>query len=52
LAVVHRDEPRVRSVYEASIFLLRPDLHIAWRGDRLPRDAVGLARMATGHLVG
>jgi 2-polyprenyl-6-methoxyphenol hydroxylase-like FAD-dependent oxidoreductase len=52
LAVVHRDEPRVRSVYDASIFLLRPDLHIAWRGDRLPRDAVGLARMATGHLVG
>jgi 2-polyprenyl-6-methoxyphenol hydroxylase-like FAD-dependent oxidoreductase len=52
LAVVQRDEPRVRSVYEASIFLLRPDLHIAWRGDRLPPDPVGLARMATGHRVG
>jgi hypothetical protein len=29
--------------------LLRPDMHIAWRGDAAPDDAAKLARMATGH---
>jgi hypothetical protein len=29
--------------------LLRPDMHIAWRGDAAPADAAKLARMATGH---
>ena len=50
LSVIRRNEPRVRSVYEASVFLLRPDLHIAWRGDEPPADPVGLARIATGHI--
>ncbi len=49
LDVLRLDEPRVREVYGASVFLLRPDLHIAWRGDAAPADAVTLARMATGR---
>jgi hypothetical protein len=48
LAVIRRDEPRVRDVYGASVFLLRPDLHIAWRGEGAPSDPVGLAALATG----
>jgi hypothetical protein len=48
LAVVRRDEPRVRGVYGASIFLLRPDLHIVWRGDEAPSDPEDLAVLATG----
>lgn len=48
LAVIHRDEKRVRDVYGASVFLLRPDLHIVWRGDEAPSDAAGLAALATG----
>jgi 2-polyprenyl-6-methoxyphenol hydroxylase-like FAD-dependent oxidoreductase len=48
LKVIRRDEPRVRDVYGASLFLLRPDLHIAWRGDAAPADPVGLAALATG----
>jgi len=48
LKVVHRDEERVREVYGASVFLLRPDLHIAWRGERCPEDATELAALATG----
>jgi hypothetical protein len=48
LSVIRRDEPRVRGVYGASVFLLRPDLHIVWRGDGAPADAAGLAAIATG----
>lgn len=48
LTVLHRDEARVREVYGASVFLLRPDLHIAWRGERCPDDAAELAALATG----
>ena len=48
LEVIRRDEKRVREVYGASLFLLRPDLHIVWRGDRAPADPVGLAALATG----
>jgi 2-polyprenyl-6-methoxyphenol hydroxylase-like FAD-dependent oxidoreductase len=49
LEICRLDEERVRGVYGASVFLLRPDLHIVWRGDRLPRDAEGLAALATGQ---
>jgi hypothetical protein len=31
------------------VLLLRPDLHIAWRGDALPADAQALAARVTGH---
>lgn len=48
LEVVRRDDERVRGVYGASLFLLRPDLHIVWRGDRAPTDAAALAALATG----
>jgi len=48
LKVIRRDEKRVRDVYGAAVFLLRPDLHIVWRGDRAPPDASALAALATG----
>ena len=49
ISIVRRNEPRVRGVYEAPVFLLRPDLHIAWRGDGPPPDPERLARMGTGQ---
>jgi hypothetical protein len=49
LDVLHLDEQRVSSVYGATVFLLRPDLHIVWRGDGPPPDPAGLAALATGH---
>ena len=49
LEVVRLDEPHVREVYECSLLLLRPDLHIAWRGDAPPDDAAALATRVTGH---
>jgi len=48
LDVLRLDEKRVREVYGKSVFLLRPDLHIAWRGDGRPADASALAALATG----
>jgi 2-polyprenyl-6-methoxyphenol hydroxylase-like FAD-dependent oxidoreductase len=50
LNVLRLDEPHVRKVYNCSVLLLRPDLHIAWRGDGTPGDTATLAAMTTGHL--
>lgn len=38
-----------REIYGYDLLLLRPDLHVAWRGNRLPDDPVKLAAIATGH---
>jgi 2-polyprenyl-6-methoxyphenol hydroxylase-like FAD-dependent oxidoreductase len=38
-----------REVYGYDLLLLRPDLHIVWRGNRLPDDPARLAAIATGH---
>jgi 2-polyprenyl-6-methoxyphenol hydroxylase-like FAD-dependent oxidoreductase len=48
LDVLRLDEKRVREVYGASVFLLRPDLHIVWRGDGAPDNPDALAAIATG----
>ena len=38
-----------REVYGRDLLLLRPDLHVAWRGDRPPEEPHALAAMVTGH---
>ena len=38
-----------RGVYKCDLILVRPDLHVVWRGDRLPDDVGAMARLATGH---
>ena len=50
LKVVRLQEPHLRAVYQASVLLLRPDLHVVWRGDVLPPDVNRLVRLATGHV--
>jgi 2-polyprenyl-6-methoxyphenol hydroxylase-like FAD-dependent oxidoreductase len=43
-------EARPRDVYGYDLLLLRPDLHVVWRGNRLPpTDIAKLAALATGH---
>lgn len=37
-----------RDIYEYDLLLLRPDLHIAWRGNEVA-DAAEIAAVATGH---
>ena len=47
--VVDIDDDSAREVYQRRLLLLRPDLHVAWRGEEPPADAAALARLVTGH---
>jgi 2-polyprenyl-6-methoxyphenol hydroxylase-like FAD-dependent oxidoreductase len=38
-----------RRVYGYDLLLLRPDLHVVWRGNSLPEDPAQLASVATGR---
>jgi hypothetical protein len=43
------DEPAPRDVYGYDMILLRPDLHVVWRGNGAPSDPAQVAAVATGH---
>ena len=47
--VLDLDDAHAREIYGYGLMLLRPDMHIAWRGNTAPKDAAKLARMAAGH---
>jgi 2-polyprenyl-6-methoxyphenol hydroxylase-like FAD-dependent oxidoreductase len=38
-----------RAIYERDLILLRPDMHVVWRGNNPPEDPVDLAALVTGH---
>ena len=38
-----------RQVYGYDLLLVRPDMHVVWRGNRPPEQPERLAAMATGH---
>ena len=41
-SVVSYDDNRLASIYERKFVLVRPDQHVAWRGNQLPDDCVAL----------
>jgi hypothetical protein len=41
----------VREVYGYDLILVRPDLHVVWRGHAPPEDAAEVAAIATGHCL-
>jgi 2-polyprenyl-6-methoxyphenol hydroxylase-like FAD-dependent oxidoreductase len=43
------NDGHAREVYGYDLLLLRPDLHVVWRGNRLPDEPAKLAALATGH---
>jgi len=43
-------EPGAIALYERKLVLVRPDGHVAWRGDALPPDADAVIARATGAL--
>lgn len=49
LEVLDIESETARAVYGYDLLLLRPDMHIVWRGNRPPEDADELAAVATGH---
>jgi len=40
---------RARDIYQYDLLLVRPDLHVAWRGNQPPHNAAKIAMVATGH---
>ena len=43
------DAPAPREVYGRDLILLRPDLHVVWRGNATPAEPAQIAALATGH---
>ena len=41
--------PAARKVYERDLLLLRPDMHVVWRGDEVPANAGEIAARASGN---
>lgn len=48
LAVVPLDEPEAAASYERRLVLVRPDGHVAWRGDTAPQDVGALIDWVRG----
>ena len=48
LSVLRLDRPDLRPIYERNLLLVRPDQHVAWRGDDLPGDLDALLARVTG----
>jgi len=49
LRVLDIPDEEPRAIYGRDLLLLRPDLHVAWRGNALPEDPRALAAMVAGH---
>jgi 2-polyprenyl-6-methoxyphenol hydroxylase-like FAD-dependent oxidoreductase len=48
-AVLDVPDENARDVYGHDLILVRPDLHIVWRGNAPPAEPEKLAALATGH---
>ena len=48
IMVIDLDEAAVNEVYEKKLVLVRPDGHVAWRGDALPADPLALVDTIRG----
>ena len=46
--VIHLDDPRMRDLYERRFVLVRPDGHVAWRGEELPADPIQIIDQVRG----
>ena len=49
LTVFDVSEPEIRELYGCDLALIRPDQHIAWRGNAEPTDPTSLLGQLTGH---
>jgi hypothetical protein len=48
LAVETIEDPTAGALYERRLVLVRPDGHVAWRGDALPADPAGIVERIRG----
>jgi 2-polyprenyl-6-methoxyphenol hydroxylase-like FAD-dependent oxidoreductase len=49
LDILKLGQPELAHIYERNLLLVRPDQHVAWRGDALPADAKALLQLVTGQ---
>ncbi|MSR13656.1 MAG: FAD-monooxygenase [Gammaproteobacteria bacterium] len=52
LKVLRIAQAGLREIFERDILLVRPDQHIAWRGDTLPSDCARILIQASGNATG
>lgn len=50
LSTVDLDDPEIARLYERRLVLVRPDGHVAWRGERLPEDVAALVDRVRGKV--
>jgi 2-polyprenyl-6-methoxyphenol hydroxylase-like FAD-dependent oxidoreductase len=48
-SVLHVESEPARAIFERDLILLRPDMHVVWRGNNPPDNPAELAALATGH---
>jgi 2-polyprenyl-6-methoxyphenol hydroxylase-like FAD-dependent oxidoreductase len=48
LAILDIDTPQAQALYARKLTLVRPDQHVAWRGDEQPSDSLGLIDLVRG----
>ena len=49
LKVLDIDDEPIREIYGYDLLLLRADMHVVWRGNRLPESPKRVATIATGY---
>jgi 2-polyprenyl-6-methoxyphenol hydroxylase-like FAD-dependent oxidoreductase len=50
LDVLAVEDDVARDIYGFDLLLVRPDLHVVWRGNQVPEDAGTIAAVATGQV--
>ena len=40
---------RIRDLYQSDLILMRPDMHIVWRGNAIPENLTEIVSLSTGH---
>jgi hypothetical protein len=50
LVTIKIDEPKVRDIYQYNLVLVRPDGHVAWRGDTVPENAAAIIDQVRGAI--
>ena len=52
LAILDVDAPEARELYVCNLVLVRPDQHVAWRGNKEPPDPLDLINLLRGVPIG
>lgn len=49
LHILKLDDPKMIDIYQSSLVLIRPDLHVAWRQSNIPEEAQAILERAYGR---